>query len=99
MKFVLPAQNVHIETQHGIDPIWYEKLKQIEAFITGNALGNGLLTTSATTGFAYLPTCAGAPVGVPVARTGFVACVYDTTNHKLWVYDTSTLTWRGVVLT
>lgn len=99
MKLVLPAQSVPIQKETGIDPVWYEKLKQIEAFIAGNAIGNGLLVTTATSGHAYLPTCAGAPTGVPVAKAGFVAAVYDTTNHKLWVYDTVTNTWRGVVLT
>ena len=26
---VLPAQNVNIDTPHGVDTIWYEKLKQM----------------------------------------------------------------------
>jgi hypothetical protein len=99
MKVTLPAQDVFIQTPQGIDAIWYERLSQIAGFVTGNAIGNGLLATTAITGFVYLPTCAGAPTGVPVAKAGFVASVYDTTNHKLWVYDTSTNTWRGVVLT
>lgn len=45
------------------------------------------LATTATNGFAYIPTCAGTPTGVPTAYTGKVAMVFDTTNNKLYIYD------------
>ena len=45
------------------------------------------LSTSATDGFAYIPTCAGTPTGVPTAYTGKVAMVYDTTNNKFYIYN------------
>jgi hypothetical protein len=45
------------------------------------------LATTATGGFLYVPTCAGAPTGVPVARSGTCALVFDTTNDRLYVYD------------
>jgi hypothetical protein len=45
------------------------------------------LALAATSGHGYLPTCAGTPTGVPTAITGFAAMVYDTTAHKLWIYD------------
>jgi hypothetical protein len=32
-KIVLPGQGVLVDTPTGVDPIWYEKLKQMEAFI------------------------------------------------------------------
>lgn len=51
--------------------------------------------TTATDGFLYIPTCAGAPTGVPTTHTGTVAIVWDTTNHKFWVYDTA---WKGGTL-
>lgn len=54
-------------------------------------LGNAALTTNASAGFLYIPTCAGTPVGTPTAFTGRVALIYDTTNHQLWVYDASWL--------
>jgi len=54
-----------------------------------------VLATNATRGFAYLPTCAGAPSGVPNAETGCAAMVYDTTNNKIWFYNGA---WRGVVV-
>lgn len=50
-------------------------------------LGVGALATNATTGFPYIPTCAGAPTGVPTAKTGMVPIVYDSTNNKLYVYN------------
>jgi hypothetical protein len=32
-KVVLPSQTVHVDTPTGVDPVWYEKLKQVEAFM------------------------------------------------------------------
>jgi hypothetical protein len=58
--------------------------------------GAGAIATNATDGFLYLPTCAGTPTGTPTAYTGRAAAVYDTSAHKLWVYDGAA--WRGVVL-
>lgn len=58
--------------------------------VAGAALG-----TSATTGFLYIPTCAGTPTGTPATETGTVAMVYDTTNNKLYVYNGA---WKSVTL-
>ena len=49
-------------------------------------MGAAALATNATTGFCYIPTCAGTPTGVPVAQTGTAAIVFDTTNSKLMIY-------------
>jgi len=62
-------------------------------------IGKSAIATNATDGFPYIPANAGAPTGVPTAQTGFVAMYYDTTNHKIWFYDTNTSTWRGVAVT
>lgn len=32
-KVVIPAQNVPVDTPQGLDPIWYERLKQMETFV------------------------------------------------------------------
>jgi len=55
---------------------------------TGNVVlgAQSALATTATDGFAYIPTCAGAPTGVPTAYTGKVPMVFDTTNNKLCIY-------------
>lgn len=65
--------------------------------VTGSViLNDAALSTSATDGFLYIATCAGAPSGVPTAYTGRVAMVYDTTNNKLYLYNGA---WKSVTLT
>ena len=44
------------------------------------------LSTSATDGFTYLPSCSGTPTGVPTSVTGKVATVIDTSGSKFWAY-------------
>lgn len=61
-------------------------------------IGSGFaIATNATYGFLSIPTCAGAPTGTPVSgiRGACVPIVFDTTNNKLWVNNS---TWKGVVL-
>lgn len=107
MKVSLPAQTIPVDTPHGVDPIWYEKFKLIQAMLNSGSVGQGALATTATTGFGYMPTCAGAPTGVPFVpptgqpnpQAGYAPFVYDTTNNKLWIYNPVTHAWKGVVLT
>ncbi len=47
------------------------------------------ISTSASDGFLYIPTCAGTPTGTPTAVTGLIPMIYDTTNHQFWFYDTA----------
>lgn len=48
------------------------------------------LATNATNGFAYFPTCAGTPTGVPAASfTGKAPIVIDSTNNKMYIYTNS----------
>lgn len=55
------------------------------------------LATTATGGFTCIPTCAGAPTGVPGSiPTGTVPMVMDTTNSKIYFYIAGT--WKGVVV-
>lgn len=49
--------------------------------------GSAALSTTATAGFIYMPSCAGTPTGTPTAHTGTVPFVYDTTNNKICVYN------------
>ncbi len=57
--------------------------------------GTAALTTTATDGFVYVPSCAGAPTGTPTAFTGMIALVYDSTNNKLYAYNGA---WKSVTL-
>jgi len=52
------------------------------------AFNDAALATSATVGYVMIPSCAGAPTGVPAdIPTGQVALHFDTTNNKIYVYD------------
>lgn len=51
-----------------------------------NASGSAL-STSATNGFTYVPSCAGTPTGAPTAVTGAIPIVVDSTNNKLYFYS------------
>lgn len=56
--------------------------------LTGSVMiGNAALATTATDGFLYIPTCAGAPTGTPTAKTGRVPMIYDTTNNHFYFYN------------
>jgi hypothetical protein len=57
-----------------------------QLFDAGVVLSKTALATTATTGFVYVPTCAGAPTGVPVAKTGTIPLVVDSTDSKLYAY-------------
>lgn len=56
-------------------------------------LGLGALTSSATSGFVYLPTSPGVPIGLPATQTGYVATEYDTTDNRLYIYNSG---WSNV---
>lgn len=44
------------------------------------------LSTNATDGFLYIPTCAGAPTGTPTNIPGRAAMVIDSVNKKFYIY-------------
>jgi hypothetical protein len=49
-------------------------------------IGGAAVATNATDGFPYMPTCAGAPTGVPSAFAGRAPFVFDSTNNFLYFY-------------
>jgi hypothetical protein len=52
------------------------------------AFNDAALATAATKGFVMIPSCAGAPTGVPAdIPTGQIPLVFDSTNNKLYAYD------------
>ena len=71
-------------------------LQRLEIDVNGSiAPGTAALATNATSGFIYMTTSAGAPTGVPTAKTGRVAIHYDTTNNRFYIYNGA---WRSVLL-
>lgn len=50
-------------------------------------LGKASAATGDTTGHIYIQSHAGAPTGVPAGQAGYSALRYDTTAHKIYVYD------------
>lgn len=59
--------------------------------------GTAAIATTATAGFLWLPSCAGAPTGAPTSPyTNASAIVIDTTNSKIWVRVGTT--WKGVAV-
>lgn len=53
-------------------------------------LGSAALATTATDGFLYIPSGAGAPTGVPTTFTGRVPLYYDSSSNILWIYIAAT---------
>ena len=63
--------------------------------VTSAVIGTASLSASATTGFLYIPTTSGSPVGTPSVQPGTVAIVYNTANDLLYVYNTA---WKSCSL-
>lgn len=66
----------------GANPALY--LETTGSVVLGN---KAALATSATDGFAYIPTSAGTPTGTPTSITGKSPIEVDTTNNKLYFYS------------
>lgn len=65
---------------------------------SGNlVLGSGAaLATNATDGYVMIPSCAGAPTGVPSNNgAGQIAMQYDSTNNRIYFYNGA---WRSVAV-
>jgi hypothetical protein len=83
-------QAMYLNQTGGVFSSWTFKCPKAGGVIIGAAA----LAANATDGFLYIPTYAavGAPTGVPTTQTGTVAMVYNTTDHKLYIYDSG---WKG----
>jgi|ERR1043165_1100774 hypothetical protein len=67
---------------------WYvSALRAVTLSVSGTAAFGGTLTTTATTGFIYIPSCPGVPTGVPVSVTGACPVVVDSTDNRLYFYS------------
>lgn len=74
-----------------VDRLLLDQLGNVVLAPSGSAL-----STSATTGFTYIPTCAGTAAGTPaLTQTGAAPMVFDTAANKLWIYNpTGTPAWK-----
>ena len=51
------------------------------------------VATNATSGFLYIPTCAGVPTGVPTFYANTTALVIDSTNSKMYFFSYNLGAW------
>jgi hypothetical protein len=65
--------------------LWRTQVKQ--------RLGDPSLSISATTGFAYIPTCPGVPIGTPSITSGLSALIVDSTDYRLYFWASGA--WRN----
>lgn len=78
-----------IQIYAGPSPDDYSQIMaEVRAMQFNAGAGGGVASLSATSGFMFIPHCAGTPTGVPAnVPAGYSAAVYDSTAHKLWIYD------------
>lgn len=76
--------------------------ERVRISANGNVVLNSsgsALATSATNGFTYLPTGAGAPTGAPTSYIGAVPFYYDSTHDALLAYSNNTNLWQPINVT
>lgn len=54
------------------------------------------LSASATSGFFWMPSMNGTPVGSPTETGDRVAVIYNYSANKVWFYNPTDNTWRGI---
>lgn len=87
--------NLVAENAAGVIGFYTGSTTNLRAQITAAGsfvMGSAAIATNATEGFLYIVSCAGTPTGTPVAKTGRVPMVWDSTNKKFYIYDGS---WLG----
>lgn len=57
------------------------------------------LAASATSGFFWMPSMNGTPIGSPTETGDRVAVIYNYSANKVWFYNPTDNTWRGVNVT
>lgn len=85
-NFVIEPANDTSTTRHDIDFRVAGLNTLIITKTRSVVVGDAAISTSATDGFFYIPTCAGTPTGTPTALTGRVPMIFDTTNSQFWFY-------------
>ncbi len=83
-----------IQSTVGIGTTFPTTNLQLQPNAGNTVIGTGTsLTTTASEGHLFIPTCSGAPTGIVTSPfSGVVPLVYDTTNNRLYIRIGST--WR-----
>ncbi len=68
------------------------RITTLGSVVVGNS--TSAISTSATDGFLYVSSSAGAPTGTPTTQTGSVPVHVDATNNAMYMYTNSA--WRSV---
>jgi len=68
------------------------RITALGSFVVGD--NSSTLSTSATDGFLYVSSSAGAPTGTPTTQTGSIPIHVDSTNNAMYMYTNSA--WRSV---
>jgi hypothetical protein len=71
-------------------------IKRLSLDTAGNVVlgaAAGAISTSATDGFTYVPSCAGTPTGTPTSKSGMIPIVIDSTNHRFYFFSGGS--WRN----
>lgn len=88
-------------TLEGTTNGWAIYVKGGPSNFSGSTIFNGAqaaisTTITSSTVLPHMGTCAGAPSGAPTTYTGNAPFIYDSTNHRIYVYSGS---WRSVAVT
>jgi hypothetical protein len=75
-------------TTDGTNTSWANQiwLSPTSSVAIGPAVTAPELSTTATDGFFYIPSCAGVPTGVPTNIPGRAPMVIDSVNNRLYIY-------------
>lgn len=77
------------------DPADYSQITAELIAVQYQVGAGGISGPTATSGYFFVPKVAGAPTGVPTnVPAGFLALAYDSTDHKIYVYDGG---WKATV--
>jgi len=61
--------------------------------------GTAAISTTATDGFLYIPSCAGAPSGTPTDHSNMSTIIHDTSNNRIYLYNHVSNAWQYAALT
>ncbi len=84
------AARIKLTATHGsTDPTW--QLKPMDDWqmmlVSGSDVGGDTVLSHGSSANLFIPAVDSDPVDTPTDRPGFVAIKYNTSNNKLWIYN------------